>query len=125
GWLSMVAMRVEADAAVQASASHRLDLIELAKSRADVILATWKAAVANLRTLLPLEQAYSEALDAEMARLTGEDAVNRAHAAAAAFEAISMPYYATYFRWREAEALLAEGRVPVATELLRRARGDT
>jgi DNA-binding NarL/FixJ family response regulator len=125
GWLAMVAMRVEADAAVLASASRRLDLIELSKTRADAILATWKAAVSSLRALLPLEQAYSAALDAEMARLTGDDVIHRARAAAAAFDKISMPYYATYFRWREAEAMLADGRVPVATELLRHARGDT
>ncbi|HYL50971.1 MAG TPA: helix-turn-helix transcriptional regulator, partial [Acidimicrobiia bacterium] len=125
GWLAMVAMRVEADAAVQATASRRLDLIELSKSRADAIVATWKAAVANRRTLLPLERAYSAALDAELARLTGEDVINCAHVAAAAFDQIEMPYYATYFRWREAEALLAEGRVPAATDLLRHARGDT
>jgi DNA-binding NarL/FixJ family response regulator len=125
GWLAMIAIRVEADAAVLASASRRLDLIELSKTRADAILGTWKAAVSSLHALLPLEQAYSAALDAEMARLTGDDVIHRARAAAAAFDEISMPYYATYFRWREAEAMLADGRVPLATELLRHARGDT
>ncbi len=125
GWLAMVAMRVEADAAVLASESRRLDLIELSNTRAEAILGTWKAAVAGLRTLLPLEQAYSDALDAEMARLTGDDVIDRNRAAAAAFDKISMPYYATYFRWREAEAMLASGRIPVATELLRHARGET
>jgi DNA-binding NarL/FixJ family response regulator len=34
-----------------------------------------------------------------------------------------MPYYATYFRWREAEAILARGERPAATEVLKRARG--
>jgi DNA-binding CsgD family transcriptional regulator len=122
GWLAMVAMRVEADAAVQASASRRLDLIERSKTRADAILATWKAAVSNLRALLPVEEAYSEALDAEMARLTSDDVIHRARAAAAAFDKISMPYYATYFRWREAEAMLATGSVQAGTDVLREAR---
>ncbi len=53
GWLAMIAMRVEADAAVQASASRRLDLIELAKTRADAILGTWNAAVSRLRRAPP------------------------------------------------------------------------
>src|SRR4029078_13698670 len=32
------------------------------------------------------------------------------------------PYYATYFHWREAEAMLEAGDRPVAVEVLKRAR---
>src|SRR5260370_23273 len=39
-----------------------------------------------------------------------------------AFAMIGLAYYATYFRWREAEAMLDGGDRPMAAELLKRAR---
>ena len=61
-------------------------------------------------------------IDAEVGRLRREEAVARAHRAAEAFAVIGLPYYATYFRWREAEAMLDAGNRPSAVELLKRAR---
>ncbi len=123
GWLAMVAMRIEADAAVAASSSRRLDHAELTQERADAILATWTAAVAQLEAVHPLVHAYSVAIAAERARVAGEDFVERAHTAADAFDAISMPYYATYFRMREGEAMLVGSQKPAGTVVLRHARG--
>jgi DNA-binding CsgD family transcriptional regulator len=60
-----------------------------------------------------------------MARLDDHDAVARAHAAADTFDGISMPYYAAYFRFREAEATLEAGDRAVGTGLLQLARGTT
>jgi DNA-binding CsgD family transcriptional regulator len=122
GWLAMVATRVEADAAVAATAARRLDAIETAQERAGTIAETWQAAVAQLQAQHPLVHAYSCAVDAEMARLAGEDVAVHMDAAAAAFDAISMPYYATYFRWREAQAALDTGDWAVGTEMFRRSR---
>ena len=53
-----------------------------------------------------------------------EDVVDRAHRAAEAFARIGFPYYATYFRWREAEAMLDLGARPAGVELLKRARAE-
>ncbi len=122
GWLAMVAMRVEADAAIAATAAHDLDGIEHAQARADLILTNWKAAIAQLQGLHPLVRAYACAIDAELARLRGSDVATTARLAAETFTEISLPYYATYFRWREAEATLAADR-PTGIALLQQARG--
>ena len=122
GRLAMVGMRIEADVAVGAEASRSLAAMEVAQARAAVIAETWGAAVEQLQSSSPLVDAYSRAIDAEFARLSGEDVVQRARLAAEAFDAISMPYFATYFRWREAEAILVDGDRPTATELLKRTR---
>ncbi len=70
----------------------------------------------------PLLDAYTLGIEAEVGRLRQVEVVARAHRAAEAFATIGFAYYATYFRWREAEAMLAAGDRPVATELLKRAR---
>jgi DNA-binding CsgD family transcriptional regulator len=122
GRLAMVGMRLEADAAVAADAGRSLAALEVAQARAAVIVEAWNAAVAQLQNSSPLVGAYSRAIDAEFARLLGEDVVQQAHLAAEAFDAISMPYFATYLRWREAEAMLVDGDRLTATELLKRTR---
>jgi DNA-binding CsgD family transcriptional regulator/tetratricopeptide (TPR) repeat protein len=122
GRLAMVGMRIEADAAVAGDAIRSLAALEEAQARAAVIVDAWNAAVAPLQSSTPLVDAYSRAIDAEYARLVGEGVVQRARVAAEAFDAISMPYFATYFRWREAEAMLLDGDRPTATEVLKRAR---
>jgi DNA-binding CsgD family transcriptional regulator len=123
GGLAMVAMRIEADAAISATAAESLEAIAHAHARAEMILAAWNAAVHRLHTPHPLIGAYSLAIDAERARMTGDDVSTRARAAADAFAGISMTYYETYWRMREADATLDEGAVGEGTDLLGHARG--
>jgi DNA-binding CsgD family transcriptional regulator len=123
GRLAVTGTRIEADAAVAASSERRLDLVEHAQKRAETILAAWNAAVGQLQHVHPLVEAYSRALAAEIARLHDDDAEAKARAAAESFENISMPYYATYFRWREAGAALAHSDRPhLTTEFLKKVR---
>ncbi len=122
GRLAMVGARVEADSAVAAMASQSIGAIENAEARAAEIVAAWETAVAQLARSSPLLNAYTVGIDAEVGRLRREEVVARAHRAAEAFAMIGLPYYATYFRWREAEAMLDAGDRPLAAELLKRAR---
>jgi DNA-binding CsgD family transcriptional regulator len=122
GRLAMVGARVEADSAIAATASQSIGAIEHAEARAAEIVAAWETAVAQLARLSPLLDAYTMGIDAEVGRLRREEVVARAHRAAEAFAMIGLPYYATYFRWREAEAMLDAGGRPLAAELLKRAR---
>ncbi|MDZ4827710.1 MAG: helix-turn-helix transcriptional regulator [Actinomycetota bacterium] len=123
GWLAMVGLRVEADVAAAATTAGDIDAIERAEVRARAIVDAWDAARAQLQTQHPLVLAYARACDAEMARLRGDGVVEAAIAAAAEFDAISMPYYATYFRWRAAEAALAADDRRTGIPLLEQARG--
>jgi DNA-binding CsgD family transcriptional regulator len=122
GRLAMVGTRVEADIAVGAMAGQTLTAIENAEARSAEIVTAWETSVAQLARPTPLLDAYTAGIDAEIGRLRREDVVARAHAAAAAFTEIGLPYYATYFRWREAEAMLDAGDRRPAEELLKRAR---
>ena len=122
GWLAMVAARVEADAASVAAGDQSLGEIEHAQARAEAISRAFRFGVADLHRPSLLVNAYMRAITAEMARTRDERAAGPASEAADAFDAISLPYYATYFRLREAQALIADGRRPAATELLKRAR---
>jgi DNA-binding CsgD family transcriptional regulator len=120
GRLAMAGARVEADSAVAAGRS--IGAIEHAEARAAAIVVAWETAVAQLGRSSALVGAYTLGIEAEVGRLRGEDAIGRAHRAAEAFATIGLPYYATYFRWREAEAMLDAGDGPRAAELLKRAR---
>jgi len=122
GRLAMVGTRVEADSAAAAMESQSIGVIENAQARAAEIVAAWETAVAQLARPCPLLDAYTIGIDAEVGRLRREEVVMRAHRAAEAFETIGLPYYATYFRWREAEAMLDAGDGPAAAEVLKRAR---
>ena len=113
GWLAMIAMRVEADAAAIAPSLT---------SRADELADVWRTVVANTNAVFPLLQAYTAAIEYESARVHGHDEAARARAAAHAFSAIDYRYYETYFRWREANAALAEGDRRLATEALAQVR---
>jgi DNA-binding CsgD family transcriptional regulator len=116
-WLAMVSLRVEADAAVAATKQRAVADIELAQQRAETITATWAASTQRLRCEYPWTQAFSLGSAAELARLSGTDP-GAAAAAATAFDSIGFPYYAAYFRWREAEVALAAGDQWRATQLL-------
>jgi DNA-binding CsgD family transcriptional regulator len=121
GRLAMVGTRVEADSAVAAMGSQSLGEIEHAQARAAEIVAGWETAVAQLARPCPLLDAYTIGVEAEMGRLRREEAVTRAGRAAETFATIGWPYYATYFRWREAEAMLDAGDRRAA-EVLKQAR---
>jgi len=121
GRLAATALRIEADAAVLATAARDLAGIERARARAAAITTRWEAALARLERHHPAVQAYTSALEAERGRLDGTCDVEAARAAADRFEAAEMRYYATYFRWREAEAHLARSERRHAAQLLGRA----
>jgi DNA-binding CsgD family transcriptional regulator len=118
----MVGARVEADSAVAAMAGQSIGAIENAEARAAGIVAAWETAVAQLARTSPLLDAFTMGIDAEVGRLRRDEVVARARRAAEAFALIGLPYCATYFRWREAEAMLDTGDRPLAAELLKRAR---
>jgi len=122
GRLAMVGARVEADVASTAAGGHSIGSVEHAEARAATIVAAWESAVAQLPRSSPLVDAHTFGVQAEIGRLRREDAAARAHRAAEAFATIGLPYYTTYFRWREAEAMLDAGPAPLAAELLKRAR---
>jgi DNA-binding CsgD family transcriptional regulator len=122
GRLAMVGVRLEADSAVGATASQSIGAIENAEARAAEIVTAWETAVAQLARPSPLLDAYTMGIHAEVGRLRREEVVARAHRAAEAFAMIAFPYYATYFRWREAEGVLEAGDRAAAVELLKRAR---
>ena len=84
------------------------------KARTAEIVAAWETAVAQLARTSPLLDAYTMGIDAEVARLRREDGRRPCAPAAEAFATIGFPYYATYFRWREAEAMLDAGDRPSA-----------
>jgi DNA-binding CsgD family transcriptional regulator len=116
GWLTMAGVRIEADAA---AASGDLDAVEKAQDRAAALMASFRASLAAPN---PIAEAHGRAIDAEWARLRNENALEISTRAADTFDALSMRYYATYFRWRSAEAMLdAEQRID-ATELLKQTR---
>jgi DNA-binding CsgD family transcriptional regulator len=116
GWLALVGVRLEADAAV---ASRDLDAIEAAQQRAEILKERFARSVAAPN---PMADAIARAVEAEWARLRNEDVVEQSQRAAESFDALPMPYYANYFRWRSAEAMLAAGDRINATELLKRTR---
>ncbi|HEX5095031.1 MAG TPA: AAA family ATPase, partial [Acidimicrobiia bacterium] len=104
GWITMVAMRVAADTADA--------------DRADALDEAWRNALANANAVSPLLRAYSAAAEYEHLRARGHDSFTLARAAASEFASLGYGYYATYFRWREAHAVLGEGDRRIATELL-------
>jgi DNA-binding CsgD family transcriptional regulator/tetratricopeptide (TPR) repeat protein len=122
GWLAMVGVRIEADGAIAAAEAGSLERIEHAQQRATRIIEAWTATTGALESKSGVVDAQSRAIDAEWARLQDEGSARAASEAAANFDRLAMPYFATYFRWREAEALVSEGRRPAATEILKRAR---
>ena len=122
GLFALSAMRSEADAAAAASASGSLDRLEEAHARRRAVLASWYTTVSELHGSAGIVEAFSLGIDAEQARLANESAAEAATRAADQFEAFTMRYHATYFRWRAAEAMLGAGERVAATDVLKRAR---
>ena len=123
GLFALSAMRSEADAAAAASASGSLDQLEEAHERGRAILASWYTTVSELHGSAGIVEAFSLGIDAERARLANESAAEAATRAADRFEAFTMRYHATYFRWRAAEAMLGAGERVAATERLEAGAG--
>jgi DNA-binding CsgD family transcriptional regulator len=117
-WLAMVCLRAEADACVAASKQRALADGERALGRACAIHAGWRASRDQLQQIYPWVHAFSLGADAELARCRGESVESAAGLAAHAFGAIDIPYYATYFSFRQAEAMLEGGSVWPGTQQL-------
>ena len=62
--------------------------------------------------------------DAELARLSGDEALDVWVLAAAEWDRITRPHEAAYCRWRGAQAALRDGQGTLADRLLRRAASD-
>jgi DNA-binding NarL/FixJ family response regulator len=116
GFLAMVGVRAAADIVT----ANRADTVErgVAQERADQLARAWEALEAKLPRTFPLNDAQALAVQAEFARMTGENVVEKSAAAAFAFEQIAMPYYVVYFDWRQAEAALADGDRSLASSKL-------
>jgi DNA-binding NarL/FixJ family response regulator len=104
GFVAATGVRIEADRVAAAQRTSELHLA--ACERAEAIVAAWRDNTRRLHTWFPLVEAHDAAINAELARLTGEAGATAAHDAAEHFAAIQMPYYETYWQWREAEALI-------------------
>ena len=112
--IAAVGVTVEADAAQAACDVGDAEGRELALRRAELMLARVEAASdpeggAGVAAPL-LVNAYLLTAEADLARARdGDDAAERARAAAAAWEELGRPYPAAVARWRAAEALTAAG----------------
>ncbi len=122
GFFALSAMRCEGDAAAAASAAGSLDQLEAAHERGRAVVASWYTTVSELQGSAGIVEAFSLGIEAERARLANESAAEAATRAADQFEACTMRYHATYFRWRVAEAMLGAGERVAATDVLKRAR---
>ena len=108
-WYSL-ALRLEAERAEQAAARRAVQEVAEARRRATPVLAALDR-LANTRApqaRYPPVAAQVQAAQAERSRLEGRSDPERWRAAAAAWERLEHPFDATYARFRQAEALLAE-----------------
>lgn len=119
GYLALAGLHVEAGAAAAAATEEER---RSAAERADAIARSWDEVLAKQQGVFPLVAACTEGINAELARITGDDRVETAQRASGAFDAITMPYFAIYFAWRTAEALLVAGDRPAAKSVLAVAR---
>jgi DNA-binding NarL/FixJ family response regulator/tetratricopeptide (TPR) repeat protein len=114
GPLFGLGVRAEADAAGLARA--RRDEEALATSQAigrrylELIRSLLSHAAAELSNFLSQAEGWAALCEAEMARLDGSDAAAAWQQAAAALDAIPMPYSRAYALWRGAAATLATSR---------------
>lgn len=102
-----VGVKIEADAAQHARDRGDEDAARDAITRAQLLFSRVEAAAAG--PSCPVEAAYLLTAEAELGRATGDDRAARWHAAAAAWDALGRPYLAAQVRWRESEALFADG----------------
>jgi DNA-binding CsgD family transcriptional regulator len=129
-WRSLwypLALRLEADRAEQAAARRMAEEVAEARQRAAPVLAAL-----DLLAAAPTPQAryvpvagHLRQAQAERSRLEGRSDPDRWHAAAAAWERLECPFDAAYARFREAEALLADGASRQQAETVLRAAHHT
>jgi DNA-binding CsgD family transcriptional regulator/tetratricopeptide (TPR) repeat protein len=111
--VSAVGLGVEADRAQRARDFKEAGEARDALTRARIHMARLRAAAADGG---PVERAWSEVGEAELARARGRNDARRWLRAAAAWEALGRPYPAATARWRAAEALAEADDRPRATE---------
>jgi DNA-binding CsgD family transcriptional regulator/tetratricopeptide (TPR) repeat protein len=126
-WYAL-ALRLEADLAERAAARRVSEEAAAARRRAAPVLATLDrlatAPTPQARYLWVTAQLLLAR--AEQSRLEGRSDPERWWAAATAWERLEHPFEAAYARFRQAEALLAEGRSrPQGEQVLRRAHQTT
>jgi DNA-binding CsgD family transcriptional regulator/tetratricopeptide (TPR) repeat protein len=108
--LCRTGMAVEAAVAEQARARHAAAESQTARRlAADLIDRVRAATVAPDVVLTPAVEANLLTAQAEWARITGPSDPERWARSAEVWEALSYPWLAAYARWRQAEALLAQG----------------
>jgi DNA-binding CsgD family transcriptional regulator len=108
--LCRTAAAVEATAAEQARARQDGAGERAAGERAAGLLERARAAVTAPGVVpMPVVRASLRAIEAEWSRATGPSDPERWAAAAQAWRALGYPWPAGYARWRQAEALLAQG----------------
>jgi DNA-binding CsgD family transcriptional regulator/tetratricopeptide (TPR) repeat protein len=113
--LCRTAAAVEATAAEQARARQDDTGERVARERAAGLLERAQAAVTAPEVVpMPVVQASLRAIEAEWSRAAGPSDPERWAAAAQAWRWLGYPWPAGYARWRQAEALLAQG-APRAT----------
>jgi DNA-binding CsgD family transcriptional regulator/tetratricopeptide (TPR) repeat protein len=122
-----LALRLEADRAELAAARRVAKEVAEARLRAAPVLAALDllaAAPTPQARYLPVAGHLGLAR-AERSRLEGRSDPDRWHAAAVAWERLECPFDAAYARFREAEALLAEGASRQQAETVLRAAHQT
>jgi DNA-binding CsgD family transcriptional regulator/tetratricopeptide (TPR) repeat protein len=123
-----LALRLEADRAERATARRAPEEVAAARRRAAPVLTTLDrlAAAPTPQARYPWVTGQLLLARAEQSRLEGRSDPERWQAAAKAWERLEHPFEAAYARFRQAEALLAEGGSrPQAEQVLRRAHRTT
>jgi DNA-binding CsgD family transcriptional regulator/tetratricopeptide (TPR) repeat protein len=118
--LCRAGLAVEAAAAEQARARHAEAEERAARERAAVLLERGRAITGAVDVRpTPRVAANLRTVEAEWSRVTGPSDPDRWAESALAWEALGYPWQAGYARWRQAEALLAQGVPrPAAVEAL-------
>jgi DNA-binding CsgD family transcriptional regulator len=122
-----LALRLEADRTEKAAARQAAEEVAEARQRAAPVLAALdRLAAASLpQASYPLITCYLLLAHAEHSRLEQRSDPERWRAAAAAWEQLEHPFDTAYARFREAEALLADGTSRQQAELVLRAAHQT
>jgi DNA-binding CsgD family transcriptional regulator/tetratricopeptide (TPR) repeat protein len=126
-WYAL-AVRLEADRAERAAARRAPEEVAAARRRAAPVLTTLDrlAAAPTPQARYPWVTGQLLLARAEQSRLEGRSDPERWQAAAKAWERLEYPFESAYARFRQAEALLAEGGSrPQAEQVLRSAHRTT